>query len=274
MGTGKIRPVARRLIDDVYDVLEGSLAGMLRSQNVTDHMDMLVLQSRVREVRGAVAALSALLRDGHAWRPAEDGHEATEWRTHVLAALDTPASMFLAHVTRELDELVTLATATGPRRPLPAGSFERLARAAGVRRTVCMTGPRQAGDDHAKGWATIESYETLSRVGLALGLTLADLARAAATLVRTRAEGEAAQLLDLALAGEAIAPERRGQFTKSLDTDTASAAFYALEALERPGLLRVDSAFHYAVTLHSIDALRERLTTPAIRERLAHPERN
>lgn len=268
--------MARRLIDDVYDVLEGSLANVLRAQRVGDHMDMLVLQSRVREVRGAVAALTALLRDGHAWRPAEDGHEATEWRTHVLTALRDPApgERFLAHVTRELDELVTLATATGPRRPLPVGSFERLARGAGVRRTVCMTGPRRAGNDHAKGWAAIESYETLSRVALALGLSLADLARAAADLIRRRATGEAAKLLDLALGGEAIAPERRTQFTRSLDDDVAHAAFYALDAIERPALLRVDGAFHYVVRLESLDALRDRLTTAAVRERLAHPESN
>jgi len=269
--------VPRRLIDDVYDVLEGSVEDVLHAQqNVTEYLDMLVLQSRIGGVRGAVAALTALLRDGHAWRPAEDGHEATEWRALVLAALDDRASspQFRAHVTRELDELVALAPAGGPRRPLPAGSFERLARKAGVRRTVCMTGPRAAGDDHEQGWAAIESYETLSRVALALGLSLADIARAAATLVFRHATGEAARLLELALAGETIAPDRRTQFTKSLDDDIDHAAFYALEAVERPRLMRVDSALHYVVRLESFDLLRERLTTPTVRERLAHPERN
>jgi hypothetical protein len=168
---------------------------------------------------------------------------------------------------------VTLATATGPRRPLPVGSFERLARKAGVRRTTCMTGPRRAGDDHAAGWATIESYETLSRIALALGLSLADIARTAATLVRTHATGEAAHLLDLAIAGETIDADRRTKFTTTLDDDIAYAAFYALEAIERPGLMSVDSALHYVLKLESLDVLRDRLTTPSVRDLLAHPER-
>jgi hypothetical protein len=57
-------PVPRRLIDDVYDVLEGSLADLLRArENVTEHIDVLVLQSRVRALRAAVAALDPLVRD-------------------------------------------------------------------------------------------------------------------------------------------------------------------------------------------------------------------
>lgn len=225
------------LIDEVYDVLEGPLAEVIYLREfVVDPIDGLVFAARVREVRAAVMMLSALMRDGHAWRPAEDGYEASEWRDLLLAiyAQDYKPE-YRALVVRELDEFVSLA-ASGPRRALPMGAFERVARKAGVERYMCRTWARESHDDCWRGWTTCEHPGALVRIPLAMGESLEHVHRAVLGAVTEAGESVRQQ--------DAITP------------------------------LRVEYMIQEARRAIGAETLRRHIETPVLRKKLGAPELN
>src|SRR5215831_6613538 len=86
---GRTVKVTVALIDDIYDVLEGTLDEVIRQRaHTAEGFERLAVRARIVEARCAVAVLSGLMRGGHGWRPAEDGHEAVAWRDILLAAHD------------------------------------------------------------------------------------------------------------------------------------------------------------------------------------------
>lgn len=224
--------VANALMDDVFDVLEGALAEVIRTRPlIVEGDDRVVLQRQVSEARAAVAMLTALMREGRVWRPAADGRDAIDWRSTLLATCEeigAPGS-YVALLRRELDELVALAP-RGPRRPLPTGLFERLARRAGVRRNACISWARAAGDDLLAGWAACDDARSVVRIVLELGTTPHEVMRAVSHALGTA---------DEVMADGSITPLR---------------AEWACERAQRLGLLR---------------QVTDALTTSAMRERLA-----
>ena len=269
-------------LDDVFDVLEGALDELIRTRGFA--LDSLDRQgSAIRGARAAVAVLSALMRAGHGWRPAEDGHEAPVWRDIMLAALDDPAAdaPFITLVRRELEEFVTLAAATtGPRRELPpAGSFERLARRAGVQRDDCIFELRDVEDDHVAGWARCADPRWLARIPVALGTPIETLVRTVCTALANAAPESSAtarELLESALTGAALDSVRAKALSPPDDgTENPydNAAWFVLEAMREPDVISLEHAI--ATTLEVIDLaeLRDRMTTLPMRTRLSHPER-
>lgn len=236
------------MLDDVFDVLEGALDEMVRVRTqATPGIDMLILDARKNQARCAVAALSALLRAGHAWHPAEDGYEASAWRDELLATLAMLRSRpaYVAIVERELGELIALSR-PGPRRPLPPpGTFERLARVAGVPRYDCRGWARAVGRDGARGWTSCETSKEVVRIPLALGVSLDELVQGLCELLRAAAPGSARAAGTLATVERGIADATMTQ-------------------------LRFESAVEEAL-MRSLDAgqVREQFATPAMRARLA-----
>ena len=222
------------------------------------------------------------MRAGHAWRPAEDGHEAAVWRDILLAALAEPPAdaAFVALVRRELEEFVTLATrATGPRRELPpAGSFERLARKAGVQRDDCIFELREVEDDHVAGWALCDQPRWLARIPVALGTPIETLVRAVCTTLANAApEPAARELLEAALAGPSDFDRARIEaFGKTVDgaaNPYDNAAYFVLDAMRAPDVISLEHAIQTTLEVIDLAELRERLTTLPMRARLSHPER-
>ncbi len=266
-------------IDDVFDVLEGTLDDLLRVRTeATDWLGGLVLASRMRRVRAAVAMLSAIQRAGHGWRPADDGHEPTTWREvllEVLAEYGSDAD-FIAMVRRELDELVEL-TAPGPRRSLAQlGKFERLARRAGVSRAICAKSVRSAGDDMVKGWESCEHVGTLVRVALALGATLNELTRQTVDLLLAATPSDATEalsLLTIAREAPATLADHDARVLAFMREDTSAIARSAgllLHAMARSAVSpsRIEDVLGSAMTIVTREQLLERLTTPAVRAQL------
>ena len=272
--------MAATLIDDVYDVLEGTLDEVLRGRaEPRDGIDQLVGSARVRDARCAVAMLSGLMRGGHRWRPAEDGHEASEWREILVGVhADGYQPAYRALVARELDELVALA-GPGPRRPLPPGAFERLARRAGVRRGDCRTWARAARDDLARGWSACNDSRSLVRIPLALGVDLGHVFRALGlALVEALPEhaAELRRLLGHAIEGAAtLDGERVLALRAAARNELETAATLVLHLAMSPvDATRLEHMLDAARRVLDISALRERLATPQMRARLASPGAN
>jgi hypothetical protein len=157
------------LIDDIFDILEGEFDELNYVEaNMVTPDDVFPARLQFQRSRAAVATLTALMRQGIAWSPAEDGHEATVWRSTLLDALD-PDSEARKILGRELDELVALA-ASRERRAIPArGTFEALARRAHVDRMWCAEQARRF-DDLEEGWIACEKAQALVRIPIALGI--------------------------------------------------------------------------------------------------------
>ena len=270
-------------VDDVFDVLEGTLDDLLRVRSeATDWLGGLVLASRMRQVRTAVAMLSALQRGGYDWRPADDGQDPAIWREIMLEVLGTHGDDgdYIAMVRRELDELVALTT-PGPRRSLAhLGTFERLARRAGVPRAVCARSVRSAGDDMIQGWESCEHVSTLVRVSLILGTTLDELARQTVDLLLAATPSDATELSALlTIAREAPATladhdARVLAIMRADNSDLGRAAGLLLHALARNVATssRIEDVLGSAMKVITLEQLLAHLTTPALRARLVAQE--
>lgn len=268
--------VANALMDDVFDVLEGALAEVIRTrQLIVEGDDRVVLQRQVSEARAAVAMLTALMREGRVWRPAADGRDAIDWRSTLLATCEevgAPGS-YVALLRRELDELVALAP-RGARRPLPTGLFERLARRAGVRREACISWARAAGDDLLAGWAACDDARSVVRIVLELGITPHEIMRAVCRALGTaapRSDQQLGALVEQALANPAAIDARSAQaLAHAAPTEIGRAIGYAVHVMAGDITpLRAEWACERAQRLGLLRQVTDALTTSAMRERLA-----
>jgi hypothetical protein len=263
------------LVDEIYDVLEGTLDEVIRERAyAAEGIERLVVAARIRDARCAVAVLAGLMRGGFDWHPAEDGHEAAAWRDVLLAAHDGDYKPeYRALVSRELDELVSLAK-PGPKRQLPSGAFERLARAAGVGRWACRTWARDAKDDLRRGWNECADPQSLVRIPLALGIDAAHLASALCNgLVDLLPRNEIRELLALPLDEiRRLDEERVVALRRAASGDVENAATAVLHtATLPPNAMRLEHMVDSAFRVLDVDALRKRIATPAMTARLASP---
>jgi hypothetical protein len=170
-----------------FDRLEGAFATFQDALSEKSPEANTLLPSYFQRARAAVVILTSLLREGVAWRPAEDGAPPMQWQAAMVAFMEEHGTAAQAAMTkairRELEQLVELADQPGPRRPLPPpGTVERLLRERRASRDLCAWA-RAFEADFRGAWRTCPTAGWLAELALALDVAPDRILRAGCSVL-------------------------------------------------------------------------------------------